>query len=138
MNKLIFNLIIFIFLNNCSFNENSKIWKDKKKNSETNKNIIKVFTKKEKDVSEFNQNLKIDLSTIKISKVIENQNNIGSQNYKGKLIKFGDYKFSKLDKINQLDFKPIFLENGIIFFDKKGSIIRYDNNQKVIWKKNYY
>jgi outer membrane protein assembly factor BamB len=26
----------------------------------------------------------------------------------------------------------------LIFFDKKGSIIRYDNNQKVLWKKNYY
>ena len=26
----------------------------------------------------------------------------------------------------------------LIFFDKKGSIIRYDNNQKVIWKKNHY
>ena len=30
------------------------------------------------------------------------------------------------------------MNNGIIFFDKKGSIIRYDNNQKVIWKKNHY
>ena len=138
MNKLIFNLILFVFLNNCSFNENSKIWQDKKKNLEKNENIIKVLTKEEKVVSEFNKGLKIDLSTIKTSKLIENQNNFGSQNYKGQLIKSGNFKFSKLEEINQLDFKPIFLKNGIIFFDKKGSIIRFDKNQKVIWKKNYY
>ena len=60
------------------------------------------------------------------------------QNYKGELAKIGNFKFSKLEEINQLDFEPIFLKNGIIFFDKKGSIIRYDNNQKVIWKKNHY
>ena len=33
------------------------------------------------------------------------------------------------------------MNNGffsIIFFDKKGSIIRYNNNQKVLWKKNHY
>ncbi len=138
MNKLIFNLILFFFINNCSFNENSKIWQDKKKNLEKNENIIKVLTKEEKVVSEFNKGLKIDLSTIKTSKLIENQNNFGSQNYKGQLIKSGNFKFSKLEEINQLDFKPIFLKNGIIFFDKKGSIIRFDKNQKVIWKKNYY
>tara|TARA_B100000676_G_scaffold291537_1_gene326191 strand:- start:151 stop:1446 length:1296 start_codon:yes stop_codon:yes gene_type:complete len=138
VNKLIFNLILFFFINNCSFNENSKIWQDKKKNLEKNENIIKVLTKEEKVVSEFNKGLKIDLSTIKTSKLIENQNNFGSQNYKGQLIKSGNFKFSKLEEINQLDFKPIFLKNGIIFFDKKGSIIRFDKNQKVIWKKNYY
>ena len=60
------------------------------------------------------------------------------QNYKGELTKIGNFKFSKLEELNQLDFEPIFLKNGIIFFDKKGSIIRYDNNQKVIWKKNHY
>ena len=31
MNRLIVLLIVFFFVNNCSFNENSRIWKDKKK-----------------------------------------------------------------------------------------------------------
>jgi len=30
------------------------------------------------------------------------------------------------------------LKNSLIFFDNTGTIIRYDNNQKIIWKKNYY
>ena len=139
MNKLIFTLIVLFFLNNCSFNENSRIWKDKEKEIETDKKIIKVFSEDKVSVIEFNQGLKLDLSSIKSNnKIIDNQNNFGSQNYKGDLNKISSFKFSKLDELNHLDYKPIFLKNGIIFFDKKGSIIRYDNNQKVIWKKNYY
>ncbi len=139
MNKLIFTLIALFFFNNCSFNENSRIWKDKENKLEQNKKIAKVFAEEKVSVSEFNTNLKLDLSSIKINnKKITNQNNIGLQNYKGELTKIGNFKFPKLDEINQLNFEPIFLNNGIIFFDKKGSIIRYDNNQKVIWKKNHY
>ena len=139
MNKLIFTLIALFFLNNCSFNENSRIWKDKENKLETDKKITKVFAEENISVSEFNRDLKLDLSSIKINnKKNENQNNLGLQNYKGELAKIGNFKFSKLEEINQLDFEPIFLKNGIIFFDKKGSIIRYDNNQKVIWKKNHY
>ena len=139
MNKLIFTFIALFFLNNCSFNENSRIWKDKENKLETDKKITKVFAEENLSVSEFNKDLKLDLSSIKINnKKNENQNNLGLQNYKGELTKIGNFKFSKLEEINQLDFEPIFLKNGIIFFDKKGSIIRYDNNQKVIWKKNHY
>ncbi|WP_440932566.1 PQQ-binding-like beta-propeller repeat protein [Candidatus Pelagibacter sp.] len=139
MNKLIFTLIVLFFLSNCSFNENSRIWKDKENKLEADKKITKVFAEENLSVSEFNRDLKLDLSSIKINnKNYENQNNLGLQNYKGELTKIGNFKFSKLEELNQLDFEPIFLNNGIIFFDKKGTIIRYDNNQKVIWKKNYY
>ena len=139
MNKIFFTLITLVFLGNCSFNENSKIWKDNKNNLEINKNLKKVLTEEKKVVTEFNKELKLDVSTINISgDLIDNQNNSGHQNYKGKLNKISSFKFSKFKKLNQLDFKPIFLEKGIIFFDKKGSIIRYDNNEKIIWKKNHY
>ena len=139
MNKLIFTFIALFFLNNCSFNEKSRIWNDKENKLETDRKIIKVFAEENISVSEFNRDLKLDLSSIKINnKKNENQNNLGLQNYKGELAKIGNFKFSKLEELNQLDFKPIFLNNGIIFFDKKGTIIRYDNNQKVIWKKNHY
>ena len=139
MNKLIATVIVIFFLNNCSFNENSRIWKNEENKSETDKKIIKVFSESDVTVAEFNQDLKLDLSSIKIiNKKNDNQNNLGLQNYKGNLEKIGSFKFSKLDELNQLDFEPIFLKNGIIFFDKKGSIIRYDNNYKVIWKKNHY
>ncbi len=139
MNRLIFSLIAFVFLNNCSFNENSKIWQDKEKKFKSDKNVQKLFADKKHEVSEFNQKLKLDLSKIKTNNyTTNNQNNFGSQSYEGKFNKTSKYKFAKLDEINQLNFKPVFLKDGIIFFDKKGSIIKFNKNGKVIWKKNYY
>ena len=139
MNRFIFTLIVVISLNNCSLNENSRIWKDKENKFEKDKKIIKVFSEDQKIVSEFNRNLRLDLSSIDTNtKIIFNQNNLGSQKYNGELKKVGSFKFSKLDEVNKIDFKPIFFKSGIIFFDKKGTIIKYDKNQKVIWKKNHY
>ena len=138
MNRLLILIISLFFLNNCSLNENSRIWKDKEDKITNPKNIKKIFSEK-KDVTQFNQELKIDLSKVKINnKIVDNKNNYGFQDYSGSINKIGNYKFSKLENINQLNFKPLFLNDGLIFFDKKGSIIRYDNNQKVLWKKNYY
>jgi len=137
--RVIILIISLILLNHCSFNENSRIWKNKEKNFETEKNIKKVFSEEKKISSEFNQELKLDLTKIKTNnKIIDNKNNYGAQKYGGLLKKIGTYKFGKFEKINQLNFKPVFLENGLIFFDKKGSIIRYNNNKKVLWKKNHY
>ena len=138
MNRLVILIISFFLLNNCSLNENSRIWKNKEKNTTNPKNIKKIFVEK-KVVTEFNQELKLDLTKVKINnKIVDNKNNYGIQDYAGLINKIGSYKFSKLENVNQLNFKPLFLNDGLIFFDKKGSIIRYDNNQKVLWKKNYY
>ena len=139
MNRLVLLSITLFFLNHCSLNENSRVWKDNQKELSNKSNIKKVFDEENLVIQEFNKELNLDLSLIKInSKFIDNQNNFGSQSYKGKLNKIGIYKFSKLEELNHIDFKPLFFENGIIFFDKKGSIIRYNKNKKVIWKKNYY
>ena len=139
MNRIIILIIALIFLNQCSFNENSRIWKDKENKLEAQKNIKKVFLEDKKITTEFNQELKLDLSIIKFNnKITDNENNYGSQNYEGLIDKIGNYKFSKFEDINQLNFKPIFLEDGLIFFDKKGSIIRYNDKTKVLWKQNHY
>jgi outer membrane protein assembly factor BamB len=138
VNRLLIFIISLFFLNNCSLNENSRIWKNKKDNSTNPKNIKKIFSEK-KIITQFNQELKLDLANVKINnKIVDNQNNYGFQDYSGSIDKVGNYKFSKLDDVNELNFKPVFLNDGLIFFDKKGSIIRYDNNQKVLWKKNHY
>jgi len=139
VNRIIILIIALIFLNQCSLNENSRIWKDKENKLEAQKNIKKVFLEDKKITTEFNQELKLDLSIIKFNnKITDNENNYGSQNYEGLIDKIGNYKFSKFEDINQLNFKPIFLEDGLIFFDKKGSIIRYNDKTKVLWKKNHY
>ena len=139
MNKLIIIVISLVFLNHCSLNENSRIWKDKDQKIDNPKNVKKIFSEEKKITIELNQELKLDFSKSKTNnKIVDNKNDYGFQNYSGLINKVGNYKFSKFDDINQLNFKPIFLNDGLIFFDKKGSIYRYSNSQKVLWKKNYY
>ncbi len=140
MNKILILIIAFFFLNNCSFNENSKIWnkKEKNKNFINQENVKKLFVKDEVISTELNPELKIDLNRLKTNNVVVNSNDIGLQNYNGQLKKDGSYNFSKLDDINHLDYKPAFLSEGVIFFDKKGTIIRYNDKQKIVWKNNVY
>ena len=139
MNRIIILVIALFFLNHCSLNDKSRIWKKGEDKLESQKNFKKVFEEDKKIETEFNQELKLDLSsTIPNNKISDNKNNYGSQKYDGLTIKSGNYKFSKFVNINQLNFKPIFLDDGLIFFDNKGSIIRFNSNQKVLWKKNHY
>ena len=138
MNKLIILILALFLLNNCSSKEGSRIWKDKKSDSET-KNIKKILAEEKNIVKEFNPELKLDLTQISINdQIIINKNNYGSLNYEGTLDKIGKYKFSKLDNINNLNFRPIFLKDGLIFFDNKGTIIKYNEKQKILWKSNHY
>jgi outer membrane protein assembly factor BamB len=126
-------------LNHCSSNEKLRIWKSKEKNLDNNKNIKKLFSDKKKIITEFNQELKLDLSKIRINEIIvDNQNNFGALNYDGLNKKIGSYKFSKMEGSSQINYKPIFLDDGLIFFDKKGNITRYDSNNKIIWRVNHY
>mgnify|MGYP007000169743 len=78
MNRLVILLIALIFINNCSLNENSRIWKDKDKEISTQSKLKKVFEEEKIVVQEFNQLLKIDLSGITTNnKFIDYQNNFG-------------------------------------------------------------
>jgi len=137
--KFFLFIVFSLFLVNCSLNENSKIWNKNNKNPNDNQNIKLILSDKKISSKELNTNLILDLSKIKITnESSENRNNLGSQNYTGEFNKIGNFKFSKFDETNEMNFKPLFLKDGLIFFDKKGSIIKYDYNQKIIWKKNYY
>ena len=139
MNKIIILIIALFFLNNCSFNKSSNLWKSKEVKLENQKNIKKIFSDEKKILNEFNPELRLNLAKVNINnRLNDNKNDYGFQNYDGTLNKIGNYKFSKLDDIKHLNYRPVFLKNGLIFFDKKGSIIRYNSDQKVLWKKNYY
>ena len=139
MNRLIILILSLLLLNHCSSNEKLRIWKSKEKNLDNKKNIKKLFSDKKKIITEFNQELKLDLSKIRINEIIvDNQNNFGALNYDGLNRKIGSYKFSKMERSSQINYKPIFLDDGLIFFDKKGNITRYDSNNKIIWRVNHY
>ena len=133
----------FVFLSlliiGCSLNENSKIWNKKDIKVKENKNLRIVLDKKKISYNELNPNINLDLSNISVGgKILNNKNNYGAQKYSGNFKKIKKYKFSKFTFETQVDFQPVFLRDGIILFDTKGSIIRYDNNEKIIWKKNIY
>ena len=136
----LFLLIFTLFLlTNCSVKENLSIWNKKEENLENQKKIKKLFSKDKKTITEFNPELKLDISKLLFNEnITDNQNNIGAQNYTGFNEKINTFKFSTIKDTNQLNYKPIFLDDGLIFFDNKGTIIRYDLNSKVIWKKNIY
>ena len=104
-----------------------------------NKNIEIVFDKKKISYKELNPNINLNLSKVNIkNNIFDKKNNFGMQNYPGELKKIKNFKFSKFNNENVSDLAPLFLKNGVVFFDNKGSVIRFDDKQKIIWKKNYY
>ena len=48
------------------------------------------------------------------------------------------YKFSKIEKFDEYEPEIIINQNNIIFFDNKGTILKFDESSKLLWKKNYY
>ncbi len=138
MNRLIF-LLILIFLNNCSLNEGSKIWTKDQIEKNKQEKLKKVFNENKKIIEEFNSELRLELENIKTNnKIIDNKNNYGSQSYSGDFKKIDSLKFKKLKNINQLNYHPIFLNEGMIFFENKGTIIKYSEDNKILWKNNHY
>ena len=66
-------------------------------------------------------------------------NNPGSQLIIDSFNKKSKYKFSKIRYFNYFSQDLVFTKNkNLVFFDKTGSIIKFDDKSKVIWKKNYY
>lgn len=134
MNKLSLVLILtFLLVINCSYLD-----KDKSNNKEND--VIKtILTKQIREVQEFNPDIEVEVSEGKFNtNYNNNKNDIGELNYQGILEKKGKYKFSKFNDFESLDVKPIFYNDKLIFFDNKGTIIFYNQNQKIIWKKNFY
>jgi len=139
VNRLLLIFIAIFLLNNCSFNENSRLWKDKEQPLENQENVTQIFAEEQSVSLELNPDISLDLSNIKSSnKIVDNQNNFGPLSYNGTLQKNGNFKFSKLENLDQFSLKPAFLNEGIIFFDNKGSVLRFNDEQKIIWKNNFY
>jgi len=141
VNSVLKLLLIFFFISNCSFNSNSKFWT--KETNIKNEKIISnkefIFQKKEALEKELNPDLKIKLELNNIfNNSSETTNNDGVIDFPSTLKKISKYKFSKIKYFDQFEPEIIFHNNNLIFFDNKGSIIKFDQNSKLIWKKNYY
>ena len=132
MNKIVYLLIFVVFLSSCS-NKNSKLWPlSKKKNDlnliEENKESLEQIFKEEEIVNkEFNQDLIFKISqNEKLTNLVKDVKN------KKKI------KFKKINNFYEYEPEISFSKNDLIFFEKKGTIFKLDDNNKVLWKKNYY
>ena len=141
MNKLIFFFLIFILISNCSFNKNSKFWtKSEIVQNDSNMNYEEVFPTEEALKKEFNSNLSIKFTSKPVNNTFINNylNNTKRLNFDGNLNKSSRYKFSQIDNFNKYQPEISFIKDNIIFFDNKGSILKFDDKSKLAWKKNYY
>jgi len=140
VNNFLRIILIFFFITNCSLQKNSKFWTKHKIVEETNKNYEEIFKKEEALNLEFNKDLKVNFNSKPINRSFLNNlsNNNGRVNFNGKLQNISKYKFSKIKNFYQYDPKISFYKNDIIFFDNKGSVLRFNDSSDLIWKVNNY
>jgi len=142
VNKILNLFILFLFILNCSLDTKTGLWSQSEKLSSENENVEKkLFDDTEIYEKEFNTELKIRLkNNFKKNSFVNNLlNNNGIVQFNGKLSKISKYRFSK---ISQFDYyQPELLitkKNSLIFFDEKGTILNFSDNNKLIWKNNIY
>tara|TARA_B100000780_G_scaffold86025_1_gene59128 strand:- start:437 stop:1738 length:1302 start_codon:yes stop_codon:yes gene_type:complete len=140
VNNIFKILLVFIFLTNCSFNKNSSFWKTEKIKKVELPQKEEIIKKEKKFSSEFNAKVKISLYAKAVNDSFLNNldNNNGRINFNGNLEKISKYKFSAIKKFHQYDPEILFYKNDIIFFDNKGTIMRFNNDSELVWKKNNY
>ena len=136
----VFNLfLIIIFCFSCSLNKNSKFWTKETIKETEEKKFEKIFSDPKALSQELNTNINLNFSTSpKSSKLSKLTNNDGRVNFDGSLKKLSKYKFSKIENFYQAEPVISFYRENIIFFDDKGTILQFDKNSRLVWKKNYY
>ncbi len=141
MNKINYLLIFSIFVSGCSLNKNSKFWTSSKNIiEEKNPNFKEIFVEEKVIDRNFNSKLKIELIKNFENNQLDSQysNNDGKSNFEGSLKKSSRYKFKKIKNFDQFEPTISLNKNNIIFFDSKGSVLQFNNQSKLLWKKNYY
>ena len=140
MSNILKILLVIVLTTSCSLNKSDKFWSKEEVTQAKQVETKEIFKKKETLNLEFNPSLKIKL----YSKLINNSflnnldNNNGRINYNGDLQSISRYKFKKIENLHQYEPEIIFNKDNIIFFDSKGSILNFDKDSNLIWKKNYY
>ncbi len=140
MIKNIFIIFIILIFNSCSFDTRSGIWTQESISlkSDENNNIQELFKTEILNENELNPNLKIKILNSSKNKNKIRGNNSGALDVKTTFENISKYSFNKIKYFDQFEPKPVFINKDIIFFDKKGTIIRFDDNSKVKWKVNHY
>ena len=142
MNKFFLYSFLILFLTSCSLDKSARLWTEARDiKIENTKNTTILF---EKDTvvldKEFNASIKIKLSNKPSDNSFLNnlKNNNGRINFNSELQNISTLKFSKIKNFDNYEPEIIFHKDNIIFFDNKGSILKFDKFSNLIWKKNFY
>ena len=139
MNKVLLSVLILLILNNCSTSKKAGFWNKDDKNQQQIENNKTILTKQIRPEDEFNSNLYVKISNGKLNQnSLNDQNDTGELTYEGVLEKIGKYNFSKFNDFDFISPSPLFYNNNLVFYDNKGEITLYDENQKTLWKNNFY
>ena len=135
---LIISLLFFV---QCSLDTKTGIWTKSKILEEKQSNLEEIFESEEILEEEFNSNIKIRLNSsfAKNSFLNNLTNNSGYINFESDFKEISKFKIKKIKNFEHIN--PDLLlgkDNVIIFFDESGSILKFDSESKLIWKKNYY
>ncbi len=142
--KLLFNFLIFILLQNCSFDKNSGIWKNENK-VVGQKKIFEGFVDLNSEKEIFNQIIKSkqNLKIYSKPKILSQLNDhsldeINNINFSYEELNLQFLKSKKLSK-NKIHDNIFFNNNNLILSDDKGNILVYSLlEKKIIRKFNFY
>ena len=140
MNKIFQLFLILIFFSGCSLNKNSKFWTSETIKKIEEQKFEKIFDDPTALSQELNTNISLNFSKSLTKNNLSQKftNNDGRVNFDGSLKKSLKYKFSKIENFYQFEPELSFNKGNIIFFDDKGTVLKFDERSKLIWKKNYY
>ena len=139
MNKALLSVLILLILNNCSASKKVGFWDKDNKDQKQIENTKTILTKQARLEEEFNSNLYVKISNGKFNQnSLNNQNDMGELAYEGVLEKIGKYNFSKFNDFDFINPNPLFYNKNLVFYDNKGAITFYDENQKILWENNFY
>ena len=104
------------------------------------KEVIKEINSEKIQITQnFNSDLEIKLpnrADNKSRKIL--RNNFGRQEIIELKYKVNNYKFKKIKNFSKFEPNIIFEKNNIFFFQKKGSIIKLNSENEIIWEINNY
>ena len=139
MNKVLLSVLILLILNNCSASKKAGFWNKDDKDQQQIENTKTILTKQIRLEEEFNSNLYVKISSGKFNQnSLNDQNDTGELAYEGVLEKIGKYKFSKFNDFDFISPNPLFYNKNLVFYENKGAITLCDENQKTLWKNNFY
>ena len=140
MNKILYLLLTFLLITNCSFNKSSKFWTSQSDlEEERTDNFKKILVEDQAVNKELNTNIKLNFNpNLTKNNLTYDLRNNTKFNYDGTLTKSSRYKFKKIKNFHKYEPNISFFKENVIFFDNKGTIFQFDDDSKLIWKKNYY